>query len=59
MTTKVIISGGWTDIINAENSKFYTEILKDTKENLKILLILFAKPESEWAVKVAMHNRPI
>ena len=51
MTTKVIISGGWADLINVENSKFYTEILKGTKDNLKILLILFAKPESEWDTK--------
>ena len=51
MVTKVIISGGFADEINSENSKFFTEILKDTPDKINVLLILFAKNENEWELK--------
>lgn len=46
MKTKYILHGGSAQHVNAENEKFYKEILKNTKDNLKILLVHFAgEPE--------------
>lgn len=42
MKTKYILHGGAAQIINIENDPFYAEILKDTPDNLKILLVYFA-----------------
>lgn len=42
METKYILHGGDAQIINTENDPFYAEILKDTSDNLKILLVYFA-----------------
>lgn len=42
MRTKYILHGGDAQIINTENDPFYAEILKDTPDNLKILLVYFA-----------------
>lgn len=51
MKTKIIVSGGYANEANTENTKFFTEILKDTPNDSSILIILFAKPEDEWARK--------
>ena len=42
MKTKYILHGGAAQIINTENDPFYAEILRDTPDNLKILLVYFA-----------------
>lgn len=42
MKTKYILHGGAAQIINTENDPFYAEILKDTPDKLKILLVYFA-----------------
>lgn len=42
MKTKYILHGGEAQLINTENDPFYAEILKDTPDNLKILLVYFA-----------------
>jgi peptidase E len=52
MATKVIINGGWPASADKSDPEFFTEILKDTKNNLNILLILFAeKAVSAWEEK--------
>lgn len=43
MYTKYIVHGGFAGHINEENDKFFREILKDTKDNVKVLLVYFAK----------------
>lgn len=48
MRTKIIVSGGYADAVNFENAKFFKEILRHTGDKVKILLILFAKPEDAW-----------
>lgn len=46
MKTKFILNGGFnSENQNADNSDFYNEILKDTPEELKVLLVLFAKDD--------------
>lgn len=45
--TKFILHGGG---VKKEDPDFYTEILKDTPENAKILLIFFAKDKDRWAI---------
>lgn len=46
MKTKFILHGGFTKGKTGEdNSKFYTEILKDAPEGAKVLLVCFAKDE--------------
>lgn len=42
MTTKYILHGGSAQHTNTENDKFYREILKDTGNSVKILLVHFA-----------------
>lgn len=51
MKTKIIVSGGYANEINSENTKFYREILRDTPDKLSVLIILFAKPKDVWAEK--------
>ena len=43
MTTKIILHGGFAGHINIQNDSFFKEILKDTSDNHKVLLIYFAK----------------
>ncbi len=43
MKTKYILHGGLAHIPNEMNDLFFKEILKDTPENLNILLVLFSK----------------
>ena len=44
MKTKFVLHGGFTPGQSGEdNSKFYSEILKDAPEGAKILLVCFAK----------------
>lgn len=47
MKTKYVISGGYANRTNAENDKFFREILSDTKDTANILVVLFAKPDNE------------
>lgn len=42
MKTKYVLHGGNAQIINAVNDPFYAEILKNTSDRLKILLVYFA-----------------
>lgn len=42
MKTKYILHGGSAQHINEENDKFFKEILKETSDNLNILLVHFA-----------------
>lgn len=51
MNTKIIVSGGYANEVNPENTKFFTEIVSNTPDELSILIILFAKPEEEWNKK--------
>ena len=51
MKTKFILHGGFTKGKTEENnSKFYTEILKDAPEGAKILLVCFAKDDERVPV---------
>jgi len=47
MTTKFILHGGYASKINSENDSFFREIVKDTPNQLNILLIYFAREISE------------
>jgi len=51
MKTKVIVSGGYADEPNELNALFFQEILRDTADEITILLILFSKPDSEAGIK--------
>lgn len=42
MKTKYILHGGNAQHVNSENDKFFAEILEDTKNKVKILLVEFA-----------------
>lgn len=61
MKTKYILHGGDAHIINTENDPFYAEILKDTPDNLKILLVYFAndpeKNEERKSGNIEQFNR--
>jgi len=48
MKTKVVVSGGYAEEPNVPNSQFFKEILKDTCDEITILLILFSRPEEVW-----------
>ena len=43
MKTKYVISGGNSKDINKENDMFFSETLKDTPVDAKVLIIMFAK----------------
>ena len=43
MATKFIIHGGFAGHINDQNDSFFKEMLKDTPDNPKVLLVYFAK----------------
>jgi len=43
MKTKFSLHGGFASHVNLKNDAFFKEILKDTQDNLKILLVYFAK----------------
>ena len=45
---KYILSGGYAGRPNEENDKFFREILDTDKKKLMILLVYFAKDESEY-----------
>ena len=47
--TKYILHGGYTRIKNKFNEKFFKEILLDFKKSTHVLLVLFARPDSEWS----------
>ena len=47
MKTKIILHGGYAGRINSENDIFFKEILKDTPDRVRILLVYFAKEEAE------------
>jgi peptidase E len=46
--TKYILHGGYTNVKNKFNEKFFKEILSDFKTSAKILLVLFAREQKEW-----------
>ena len=48
MKTKYILHGGYGNRQNEDNDKFFKEILSVDKKELSILIVLFAKEESEW-----------
>lgn len=41
--TKFVLHGGMAHVPDSRNDLFFQEILKDTPENLKILLVVFSK----------------
>lgn len=47
METKFILHGGFANHTNSKNDIFFKEILENTPDNSKILLICFAKPDNE------------
>lgn len=49
MKTKFVLSGGSAGRMNEINDKFFKEILATEKDELKVLLVCFAKPEGEYA----------
>lgn len=51
MKTKVVVSGGFAEEPNELNSQFFREILKDTGDDVTILLIMFSRPEQVWEIK--------
>ena len=48
MTTKIILHGGYAGRVNEQNNVFFSEILKDVPENMKVLLVYFAKEKDEY-----------
>lgn len=50
MKTKYILHGGSAQKVNANNDIFFREILKDTPDNVKILLAHFAAPKENSLV---------
>lgn len=48
MKTKFLLHGGYAGRINSENNLFFKEILKDTSEQVGILLVYFAKEQTEY-----------
>lgn len=57
MKTKYIISGAVINGDDSNNDNFFREILKDTPSILKVLVILFAKPESKIDLKYEITKR--
>ncbi|HCR35929.1 hypothetical protein A2130_00185 [Candidatus Woesebacteria bacterium GWC2_33_12] len=43
MKTKYILHGGYASRVNVENDKFFKEILINTPQKLKVLLVFFSK----------------
>lgn len=50
MATKYILHGGYAGHTNSQNDEFYKEILKDTPDKLKVLLVYFAKEDDRIPV---------
>jgi peptidase E len=48
MTTKFILHGGYAGRINTQNDAFFAEVCKDVPSEVKVLLVYFAKNESEY-----------
>lgn len=48
MRTKFILHGGFAGRTNSENNLFFKEILKDTPEQVNILLVYFAKEQTKY-----------
>ncbi len=48
MKTKFILHGGFAGRTNSENNLFFKEILKNTPEQVNILLVLFAKRQIKY-----------
>ncbi len=49
MKTKYILHGGYAEVKNDKNNKFFKEILDTDKKELSILLVLFAREDSKYA----------
>lgn len=52
MPTKYILHGGSAQKVNQKNSQFFAEIIKDTKNNLKILLVYFAIDQTNLDINI-------
>lgn len=50
MKTKYILHGGFAQHINSGNDKFFNEILRDTGDKVKILLVEFAHSLERYEV---------
>ncbi|MEK7150792.1 MAG: Type 1 glutamine amidotransferase-like domain-containing protein [Patescibacteria group bacterium] len=50
MAIKYILHGGYAGHTNSQNDEFYKEILKDTPDKLKVLLVYFAKEDDRITV---------
>jgi len=48
MKTKFILHGGYSGRTNPENDIFFKEILKDTPEQVNVLLVYFAKEQIKY-----------
>lgn len=46
--TKYILHGGKTSLKSADNKKFFQEIVKDLVSPINLLIVYFARVESEW-----------
>ncbi|MCR4322762.1 MAG: Type 1 glutamine amidotransferase-like domain-containing protein [Candidatus Azambacteria bacterium] len=46
--TKCILHGGYAGRVNPENDLFFREILKDTSDEVNVLLVHFARNEDEY-----------
>ncbi len=42
MKTKYVLHGGFQAGVKAENDKFFAEVLKNTKDNMNVLIVYFA-----------------
>lgn len=51
MKTKVVVSGGYAEEPNELNTKFFEEILKDTGDEIIVLIVLFSRTEDVWGEK--------
>ncbi|MFH1826989.1 MAG: hypothetical protein ABH812_00965 [bacterium] len=43
-----MLHGGYTRIKNKSNKLFFREILSTFENSVKVLIVLFARPEDEW-----------
>lgn len=52
MKTKFVLHGGFAKGIKQQNNAFFQEILKDTPEEAKILLVYFAEEEEKIPLRI-------
>ena len=49
--TKYFLHGGYEDRDNEENTRFFKNLVGKLAQNATVLLVLFARPESDWSEK--------